>query len=141
MRTVIAGCRLISAIGEPKRAFDAFDVTWMYECLDNYHKDYPITEVVSGTAEGADRLGEFWAYRNQIPIKIFKPDWDKFGKAAGHIRNKAMAEYADRVIAFWDGISRGTKNMIEQTEALNKPLTVFNIDYYNYDEEKNVDFD
>lgn len=62
---------------------------------------------------GADLLGKKWAILNGVPIKNFPADWDKYGKAAGPIRNAQMAEYADYLIAFWDGKSRGTKNMIE----------------------------
>lgn len=74
---------------------------------------YKITEVVSGCAVGVDRLGEQWAMANNIPIKEMPADWKHDGKAAGPIRNKQMAEYADAAIVIWDGQSRGTRNMIE----------------------------
>ena len=74
---------------------------------------FNIAEVVSGGAKGVDRLGEQWAKGNQIPLKIFPADWKRYNKAAGPIRNLKMAEYADALIAIWDGKSRGTKNMIE----------------------------
>jgi len=70
-------------------------------------------EIVSGTANGADKLGEKFAVDNGYPIKQFPADWDKFGKSAGYRRNAEMAEYADALIAFWDGESRGTKHMID----------------------------
>ena len=70
-------------------------------------------EIVSGTANGADKLGEKYAVDNGHPIKQFPADWDKFGKSAGYKRNAQMAEYADALIAFWDGKSRGTKHMID----------------------------
>lgn len=69
-------------------------------------------EIVTGKAKGADTLGEKWATYNEIPIVEFPADWDKYKKAAGAIRNKEMADYADILIAFWDGKSPGTKNMI-----------------------------
>ena len=72
-----------------------------------------ITEIVSGTAKGADLLGERFAVENNIPIKKFPANWSKFGKSAGFLRNKEMAEYADTLIVFWDGKSKGTKHMID----------------------------
>ncbi len=73
----------------------------------------PITEVVSGTARGADLLGEVYAEAKGIPIKCFPADWKKYGAGAGFRRNEAMAEYADGLVAVWVGRSRGTKHMME----------------------------
>lgn len=56
--------------------------------------EYDIEEVVSGGARGADALGEEWARDRKIPVKVFSPDWDKHGRAAGPIRNREMAAYA-----------------------------------------------
>lgn len=82
-----------------------------------------ITEVVSGGARGVDRLGEQWAKEMNIPIKQFIPDWDGLGKKAGHVRNREMGDYADALIALWDGVSKGTKGMIEYAEK--KGLKVY----------------
>ena len=71
-----------------------------------------VDEIVSGGARGADKLGEIWA-GNDTPVTPFPADWDLHGKAAGYIRNKEMAEYADVLVAFWDGKSKGTKHMID----------------------------
>lgn len=73
-------------------------------------------EIVSGTARGADKFGENYAKQMSIPIKQFKPDWDKFGKSAGMIRNKQMAEYATHLILIWDGKSKGSANMKREAE-------------------------
>lgn len=75
---------------------------------------FEIEEVVSGCANGADKLGEKWAFENGLPIKRFPADWDRNGKAAGPIRNRKMAEYADALIAIWDDMSPGTRNMIHE---------------------------
>lgn len=72
-----------------------------------------ISEIVSGNAKGADALGEQFALENNIPVKSFPADWGKNGRSAGPIRNKEMADYADILVAFWDGKSKGTKSMIE----------------------------
>ena len=84
-----------------------------------------ITEVVSGCARGIDRLGEFWALQHSIPIKQFPADWQGHGKLAGIYRNVKMAEYADALIAIWDGESRGTGNMIEEMRRVEKPVFVY----------------
>jgi hypothetical protein len=76
-----------------------------------------ISEIVSGGARGIDLAGEAWAESYQIPIKRFLPDWDKYGKAAGHIRNGEMANYADALCLVWDGKSKGSANMKKQAES------------------------
>ena len=83
-------------------------------------KEITITEVVCGMAEGVDTLGKCWAETNKITVKEFPADWNKYSKAAGFIRNKQMAEYADALIAICKNNSKGTINMIEQMKKLNK---------------------
>ena len=70
-------------------------------------------EFVSGGADGADALGELFAKDWACKCTKFPADWDQYGKAAGVIRNQQMADYADMLVAFWDGKSKGTKNMID----------------------------
>lgn len=84
-------------------------------------------EFVSGGAKGADSLGEKYAKANNFKLRIFPANWDKHGKAAGPIRNRDMAEYADMLIVFWDGRSRGTRSMIR--EAKHRDLEVHIIFY------------
>jgi len=74
---------------------------------------FNITELVSGGARGVDQLGEIYADRFNIPIKPFPALWKKFGRSAGHIRNAEMGDYADGLVAIWDGISTGTHGMIK----------------------------
>ena len=87
------------------------------------HTDYMLSriedsiEIVSGGARGADELGEQYAKARNYRIKKFPADWEQYGKRAGVIRNAAMAEYADALLAYWDGQSRGTKNMIDEATA------------------------
>ena len=76
--------------------------------------NFDITEVVSGGAPGADTLGELFASDMDLPLKRFPADWKRLGRAAGPIRNGEMAQYADALIAMWDGVSTGTANMIKQ---------------------------
>ena len=82
-----------------------------------------ITEVVSGGAHGADSCGEAWAKSKGIPIKVFKADWIRHGKAAGPRRNSEMAAYADAAVLFSGG--RGTADMA--TKAMNFSLTVYDM--------------
>jgi hypothetical protein len=82
-------------------------------------------EIVSGCCGGADQLGEEYSILYGYPLKEFEADWKKYGKAAGPIRNKQMAEYATHLIAFWNWKSDGTRDMIKQaTEAGLKIIVV-----------------
>ena len=69
--------------------------------------------IVSGHAKGADMAGEQYANEESLDLEIFPADWKKYGKSAGFRRNEQMAEFADALIAFWDGKSHGTKHMID----------------------------
>ena len=84
----------------------------------------PIKMIVSGGAKGADSLGERYAEENDIPTKIFKPNWGKYGRSAGFKRNIDIVMESDIVIAFWDGLSRGTKHSIDQSLRLGKQLYI-----------------
>ena len=85
---------------------------------------------ISGTAKGADQIGEMFADTNNFAVKRFTANWDKYQKAAGPIRNKQMAEYAAEetgvLFAFWDSKSRGTKNMINTAERYGLEVHVIN---------------
>lgn len=105
MRVIIAGGREFSDYNTLKRKCDYY--------LQNIKE--PV-EVISGHASGADALGERYANEKGYKITMFPADWKRYGKSAGPIRNRQMAEYADVLIAFWDGISLGTKNMIDQAK-------------------------
>ncbi len=83
-----------------------------------------VTEIISGGARGADSLGARWATEQQIKLTVFKPDWDKHGKAAGFIRNEDIVAAADMVLAFWDGLSRGTGNSLSIAKRLKKPTLI-----------------
>lgn len=81
---------------------------------------FAITEIVSGRAKGVDMMGERWAKEHDIPCSKFPADWNLYGKSAGYIRNGHMAGYARAhcdagggLIALWDGVSSGTRHMID----------------------------
>jgi hypothetical protein len=105
VRIIIAGSRSMS------------DREFLYNSCDRMIGKRVPECVVSGLARGADMLGHNYAVDRGITIKEFPADWNMFGKAAGMIRNSAMARYAadapnGMLIAFWDGQSRGTRDMI-----------------------------
>lgn len=121
MKVIIAGGR------------DFKNYKLLKEKCDIILRETVVTEIVSGKQMsedsdgnkwGADYLGELYAKEKGFPVKPFPADWTKYGKAAGPIRNKEMAVYADYLIAFWDGKSTGTKDMIEKMKAQNKSYRV-----------------
>ena len=73
-----------------------------------------VTEVVSGCASGADKAGEYYAEQKGLPVTKFPADWNANGRAAGPIRNREMADYADAVALFKGG--RGTESMKREAE-------------------------
>ena len=81
-------------------------------------------EIVSGTAMGADKLGEKYAQEHGHKIARFPAKWDEHGKAAGFIRNEEMAKYADALIAFWDGRSKGSEHMINLAKKYNLKIKI-----------------
>jgi len=83
-----------------------------------------VSEVVSGEARGADRLGELWAKRNGVPVAHFPALWERYGRFAGKMRNIQMADYADCLLAIWDGKSPGTAHMIAEMKRRGKPVKV-----------------
>ena len=113
MKTIIAGSRTFN------------DYRYMCKCLNLDCFKNKISVVISGTANGADKLGERWAKENNIPIKKFPADWNKYRKAAGIIRNIEMAKHGDILIAFWDGKSKGTNHMINHAREVGLKVYVF----------------
>jgi hypothetical protein len=80
--------------------------------------------VVSGGARGTDRLAERYAEEKNIPVEVYKADWDLHGRSAGMKRNLTMLKACTHVIAFWDGKSPGTLHMIDKANNLGKQLRI-----------------
>ena len=94
-----------------------------YELLESILDSLPkASQFVSGGAKGADKLAELYAEKNQIPVVIFKPDWQKYGKAAGVIRNREIIEAAEMLVAFWDGESKGTASSLAFAKKKGMPI-------------------
>jgi hypothetical protein len=87
-------------------------------------------EIVSGMAAGVDTLAVEFAKRNSLVLHGFEAEWDYHGKAAGPIRNRKMAEFADALIAIWDGQSKGTENMIQEMTKRSKPTYILYANQY-----------
>ena len=103
---------------------DFTDYEFMRECMERVVKDDDV-EIVSGTARGADSYGEMFAEEYELELIKFPADWKKYNRAAGPIRNEAMAEYADELCAFWDGRSSGTKHMIKYARKIGLEVRIF----------------
>lgn len=85
----------------------------------------PDSVIVHGNAAGADRIAHQEAQKLGLLVEPHPADWQQHGKAAGPIRNRAMARMgADLCIAFWDGASKGTAHMIGEAEASGIPVQV-----------------
>ena len=128
MKVIIAGSRSIIDFETIKKAIG---------CCP-----FSILEVVSGGAKGVDILGEKYAEGKRIPVKVFKPLWKdleahgavvrnnaygKYNAKAGLDRNEQMGDYADGLIAVWDGQSTGTQHMIKYMKKLGKKVFIYDI--------------
>lgn len=114
MRTIIAGSRNCTDL---QKVYDAVNKCgWMP------------TVVISGAARGVDRLGEIYADNSKILCERYPANWEEHGKSAGYKRNVQMAENAETCIAIWDGISKGTKHMIDTAIAKDLRVYVYRLD-------------
>ena len=113
-KVIVAGCR------------DFADYELLKEKCDFYlqNKKPENIVIVSGHASGADTQGERYAQERGYELKTFPADWKANGRAAGPIRNAKMASVAHTLIAFWNGKSRGTKNMIDTAKKHNLQVAV-----------------
>jgi len=100
------------------RAFNKYDL--MVKELNKYDID----TIISGGAYGADKLAETYAKEKGIKLQIIYPDWKRYGRAAGPIRNKEIISLCDIVVAFWDEKSPGTYSSINLGRNANKEVHV-----------------
>ena len=104
-RVVIAGSRDFKNYEILKEAMD--------QLLRDLITDGEDIVIISGTASGADRLGERYAKEKGFQLRRFPVDWNRYGKSAGYRRNVEMADHADAAVVFWDGQSKGSKHMLK----------------------------
>ena len=110
MKVIIAGSRSITDYATVERAMETCPFV------------NDIATVISGRAQGIDRLGEEWAYAQGIPVIQMPADWESHGKSAGPIRNRAMAKLADALVLIWDGSSAGSADMLRVMKKTGKPV-------------------
>lgn len=116
MRLCIAGSRTLSVY--PR---------FITDILIQFKLD-PVKLVNGCCPNGIDRSAERYynviktSDEERLTIKYFHANWDEYGRAAGPIRNKQMAEYSDALLLIWDGESPGSRNMKQEMEKLNKPV-------------------
>ena len=105
---------------------DFSDYTLLKESLSVYISIYSgiPDNIVSGGAKGADTLAAQFAAEMDIPLLVFKPDYQKYGRGATLVRNTQIIENADVVFAFWNGQSKGTKDSITKAKKLQKELHI-----------------
>lgn len=85
------------------------------------------TEIVSGAARGVDACARRYARAHHIQLTEFFPDYDTYGRTAPLRRNDEIVNYADLVLAFWDGASRGTQYVIRRCREEGKPVRIFRL--------------
>ena len=81
-------------------------------------------EIVSGGAAGVDSCAAEYAKQNGIKLTEFMPKYERYGRAAPILRNREIVDYTDKIVAFWDGSSRGTLSVIKYAEKIGKPCEV-----------------
>ena len=81
-------------------------------------------EIISGGAVGADACAAEYAKKHGIKLTVFLPQYERYGRAAPIVRNKEIVDHADKIIAFWDGRSKGTLSVIKYAEKVEKPCEV-----------------
>ena len=96
-------------------------------CISEIKQKYTLI-FISGGCRGADKIGERYAKENGFSLRVLTADWQKHGKAAGPIRNEQMSQEGDFFICFWNGKSRGTKNMLENIRIKEKPVRIMIIE-------------
>jgi hypothetical protein len=98
-----------------------------YLLLKQTLNTYSISEIISGGAIGADMLAERYGDEHGIPTRIFKPDYATFGRGAPLVRNKEIVDTSEKVIAFWNGKSRGTAQVISYAKSIVKQVDIISL--------------
>lgn len=88
-----------------------------------------VTEIVSGGAKGIDTVARNYALSHGLLLTEFLPEYDRYGKCAPLKRNDLIINYADCVLAFWDGVSRGTLYVIKKCREVQKPMKAFKLNF------------
>lgn len=111
-RVIIAGSRSFN------------DYEYLKKYMDFLLQNKKEVVVLCGEARGTDALGKRYALERGFSVQSFPADWRRFGRSAGVRRNREMSENADACVVFWDGLSRGSANMIAEAEQAGLALRV-----------------
>ena len=97
--------------------------------IDNFKEYLPenTDEIISGGAKGIDMCAAQYAQKNGILLTEIKPDYSKYKKGAPIVRNKEIVKFADLILIFWDGKSKGTKFVIDECIRTAKPYILHTI--------------
>lgn len=116
MKLAIVGTRFLNKIEQAK----------VEEHIEQIIKEHDYPSIVTGDATGVDSVARRLANKFNLDLTVHQADWKKYGKSAGPRRNTLIVEDADKMVAFWNDISPGTKNSIDQMKKANKPVIVYN---------------
>ncbi len=101
------------------------DSSWVFQQIDALLTEKQVSLddliIVDGGAKGVDTYAAHWANSKNVPIEWHRPDWARYGRGAGIVRNKQMVEACDFCLILWDGVSKGTKNDIDLCKKIGKP--------------------
>lgn len=105
------------------RNFNNYDL--LVRCIEYVKTPFDdCFEIISGGADGADKLAKKYAENWRLQYTEFPADWDKLGKSAGFVRNQQIVDACDVVMAFWDGKSKGTQDTINKAKKAKKPTFI-----------------
>lgn len=113
--------RIIAVVGS--RTIDCIDI--VFDQLDLIGK---IDQIVSGGAKGADTLAELYARSHDIELVVIQPEWNKYGKSAGFLRNGLIADKCTHIVCFWDGKSKGATDTLRKAMDQNKGWKLIEIE-------------
>lgn len=112
MKLIVAGSRTFS------------DYPLLRNELDRFVGNEKDVVILCGDARGADSLGARYAEERGFAVEHFPALWKLYGRLAGFLRNRQMADAATHCIVFWDGVSHGTRNMIYEMANRDKPVKI-----------------
>lgn len=112
------------------RSFDNYNT--LATVCDKLLVNHTEITIVSGGADGADKLAERYAKERDYALKVFTAEWSKFGNSAGYKRNEDMHRYISQfthrgVVAFWDGFSKGTAHSFELAPKFHNPIRIYTV--------------